>query len=211
MITYNIAIDADDVLDNLLEVWIEELNARHNLNYSVDDMTRWNMAHNITELTEEQIYEPLYDDAIWERLMPVNGSVDALKTLQEMGHNVFVCTRHTIFETIKTKLFRLQELFPMIPADHYIIAANKNMIKADIMIDDGTHNLASVEHPCIKILYDRPHNHHVDTDFTDMIRATTWDDVLLIISTLSNTDIMANWVDIMVDRMDCEGCFDEIE
>lgn len=211
MITYNIVIDADDVLENLLEVWVDELNEKHGLDYSVDTMKEWSMAHNITELTEGQIYDPLYDDAVWERLMPKYGAADALDILHDMGHNIYICTRHTIFETIKTKLFRLQELFPSIPADHYIIAADKNMIKADIMIDDGVHNLVAIDHPCIKILFDRPHNQHIDTDYTDMIRATTWDDVLTIIRTLSNTSVTENWINLIGNRCDCEDCWDEIE
>lgn len=206
MITYNIVIDADDVLENLLEVWVNDLNEKHGLNYTVDDMKEWSMGHNIKEITEEEIYEPLYDDALWEMLTPIEGAVEGLATLCEMGHNVYICTRHTIFKTIKTKLFRLQELFPFIKEDQYIIAADKNMIKADIIVDDGVHNLASIEHPCVKILFDRPHNQHIDTDYTDLIRAKTWDDILAIIHTISNTDVMANWLTMVLEwEKGCES------
>lgn len=197
---FNIVVDADDVLENFLKVWVNCLNERHGLHYTVEHMREWHMPSNIKELTEEQIYEPLYDDALWEMLEPIKDSVYYLDQLQADGHNVYICTKHTIFETLKTKLFRLQELFPFIDATQYIIAADKSIIKADIMIDDGVHNLASIDHPCIKLLFDRPHNRNVECEYTDMVRVESWESIYAIISMLSNNSVMTNFNDLMEEK-----------
>ena len=114
MNTFNIVIDADDVLENLLIVWVNELNERYNLNYGLDDMEEWSMTKNIPELTEEEIFAPLHEDALWEKINTMPYAQKALQIFEDMGHEVYICTRHTIFETLRTKLFRLQELFRII-------------------------------------------------------------------------------------------------
>ena len=211
MIYYNIVVDADDVLENFLDVWVNELNERYGLNYTVEAMKQWDMKSNIPNLTEEEIYSPLKDDSLWEMLMPKRDAVKFLEQLQADGHNVYICTTHTTFETIKTKLFRLQELFPFIDASQYIVASDKNMIRADIMIDDGVHNFASINYPCIKLLFDRPHNRSIDCAYTDMTRVESWDAIYSIVSALSNECFICNAEAIIDERIECGEENDEIE
>lgn len=52
-----------------------------------------------------------------------------------------------------------------------MLCGNKNIIKADIMIDDGIHNLESFEG--MKILFDAPHNRNENR----FIRVMNWEEI----------------------------------
>ncbi|NES53370.1 5'-3'-deoxyribonucleotidase, partial [Escherichia coli] len=63
------------------------------------------------------------------------------------------------------------EYFPFIPHSNVVLCGNKNIIKADIMIDDGIHNLESFEG--MKILFDAPHNRNENR----FIRVMNWEEI----------------------------------
>ena len=56
-----------------------------------------------------------------------------------------------------------------------IIAHSKDMVKGDIRIDDGVHNLVNCDG--LKILFTAPHNACIDENDIGAQRANTWKDV----------------------------------
>ena len=81
----------------------------------------------------------------------------------------------------------MQKYFPYIDWNHVIVTSNKAMIKGDILIDDGIHNLLGGDY--FKILMSLPHNRYFDAEKNGMIRAGNWKEV----------------VDIVDDYKRCEG------
>ncbi|KIN27533.1 hypothetical protein B4072_2107 [Bacillus subtilis] len=87
-------------------------------------------------------------------------------------YEVYVVTTATNHpESLKAKLEWLTEHFSFIPHSNVVLCGNKSIIKADIMIDDGIHNLESFEG--MKILFDAPHNRN-DNRF---IRVMNWEEI----------------------------------
>ena len=169
-----ILFDADDTVENLLNCWIGMLNEKYGTKVSVEDVTDWNVGLFFPTLTREQVYSVLHDDELWKRLEPIPGSVEVLQKLYDEGHQLYMVTA-TNYHTCKTKVERLLELFPFLDWDHIIITSNKQMVKGDILIDDGPHNLVDGEY--FKILFDRPHNRSFDAAAHQMLRATTWEEI----------------------------------
>ena len=66
-------------------------------------------------------------------------------------------------------------MFPFLDWNHIIFAANKQMIRGDILIDDGVHNLVNGDY--FKILFNRPHNRNLNVQQYGIHRAETWDDI----------------------------------
>lgn len=63
----------------------------------------------------------------------------------------------------------LEEHFPFIETDWIVMCGKKDIIKTQIMIDDGLHNLESFQGPD-KILFNQPYNRSEDR----FIRGENW-------------------------------------
>lgn len=79
------------------------------------------------------------------------------------------------YRTCKVKVERILEMFPFLDWEHIIFATNKQMVRGDILIDDGVHNLIGGAYH--KILFNRPHNRGLDVEKYGIRRAETWDEV----------------------------------
>lgn len=170
-----ILVDMDDTIEYLLKEWVEWLNARHGLNVSVDDVRCWNIAEAFPELTAEQVYDPLYYHELWMRVKPMPDAQEVLKKLIEDGHEVYITTSSN-YSTIATKItWVLFRYFPYICWDHVIVAAKKQMIRGDVMVDDGPHNLEGGDYE--KLLMNAPHNRDYDEKSHGMTRVFNWSEI----------------------------------
>lgn len=175
-----ILIDIDDVLNNLCEEWCLFLNEKYGTSVTYDQVTEWNIRKFFPSLAEEQVYEPLRDSSLWDRLKPKPGAVEYVKRLMDDGHEVYLCTS-TDYRNIRDKFEKVvQKYYPFIGWSQVIVARRKQMINADFLIDDAPHNLIGGDY--IKILFTAPHNRTFDAVENDMFRADTWKDVYGFIS-----------------------------
>ena len=174
-----ILIDIDDVLNNLCQSWIKWLNDKHKTDVKYEDIIAWDMQTAFPDLTNEQIYAPFSSDKFWKTVTPRFDAIKYVSILFNEGYNIYLCTS-TYYKNIVPKYeYIIQKYFPYIDWKHVIIAANKQMIKADILIDDGIHNLEGGSYA--KILMTAPHNVNYDTVSHNMYRADDWEQVYEII------------------------------
>ncbi|MCL2699455.1 MAG: hypothetical protein FWE68_04005 [Defluviitaleaceae bacterium] len=162
-----ILVDLDEVLNNLLDCWVDYLNERHNTNANPQDLKVWNVNALFPALTAEEADRPLYEDALWKRLSPRAGSVEYLKKFIDDGHDVLVVTA-SVYQTIPAKMNWLFDNYPYLSWENVIITKRKQLIQADILIDDGIHNLEGGNY--FKILFDSPNNRHYDAEANGMVR-----------------------------------------
>ena len=181
-----ILIDIDDVLNNLCSAWIDWLNKKHKTNVKLSDIITWDMGMAFPELTKEQIYEPFNSDKFWKTVTPRFDAIKYVDMLFKEGYNIYLCTS-TYYKNIVPKYeYIIMRYFPYIDWEHVIIASNKQMIRADILIDDGIHNLEGGSYT--KILMTASHNKNYDTVSHNMYRADDWEQVYDIIHGLNEDD-----------------------
>lgn len=176
-----ILFDADDTAENLLNCWVAMLNEHYGTTVTIEDVKQWDVSMAFPELTKEQVYGVLQMDALWERLDPLPGSQRILQQLYDEGHQLYMVTA-TDYRTCKAKFDRILALFPFLDAHHIIITSNKQLVKGDILIDDGPHNLVGGDY--FKILFDRPHNRSFNEQTIGAVRVNTWDEILNVIQKL---------------------------
>ena len=170
-----ILVDMDDTIECLLKEWVAWLNARHGLDVKLDDVRCWNLAKAFPELTEEQVYDPLYYHELWMRVKPMPDAQEVLKRLQDEGHEIYITTSSN-YSTLPTKITQvLFRYFPYITWDHVIVATKKQMIRGDVMVDDGPHNLEGGEY--VKLLMNAPHNRDYDEKAQGMTRVFNWEEI----------------------------------
>ena len=169
-----ILVDCDDVLEQLVAAWVEYNNLHFGTDVSVDDVTDWDLSIAFPTLTEEQLFQAERDDALWYNVQPMPGASEALQKLIAEGHEIFLVTA-TRYETVKSKMENVVfKYFPFIDWDHVIITTRKQMIKGDVLIDDGPHNMQGGEYE--KILFDARHNRNFDESSVGAVRVHNWEE-----------------------------------
>lgn len=170
-----ILIDMDDTIECLTDAWIAWLNQKHGTDTKKEDIDCWDFAKPFPTLTEKEVYAPLYEDAFWDTVRPMPGAKETMEALIGLGHEIYIVTS-SVHETISAKMTKvLFRYFPFLDWNHVIVAQKKQMIKGDILIDDGVHNLIGGDY--IKILMTAQHNADYDAEANGMIRVGSWEEI----------------------------------
>ena len=179
-----ILIDMDDTIEQLLQAWVERCNKKYGYQTAYEDIHDWNVAKAYPGLTREQVYGITYEPGFWGSVEPIPGAADALLRLMEKGHELFIVTAteyEHLYEKMHDLLFRY---FPFLTWNQVIVTSRKQMIRGDVLIDDGPHNLIGGEY--IKLLYDAPHNREFDAEGNGMIRVHNWMEIEAVIERLTS-------------------------
>ncbi len=182
-----ILVDMDDTIEQLLKTWVSRANEKYGRNVTLDEITDWNVAAPYPGISKKEICKITYEPGFWSSIEPMPGAAEALKHFMDAGHEVFIVTATEIEhveEKMKGLLFRY---FPFIFWDHVIITSRKQMIRGDVLIDDGIHNLEGGEYK--KIMFTAPHNRNYDAEANGMIRVHTWDEIVRIIDSMQRAVI----------------------
>ena len=167
-----VLVDMDDTIELLTDAWLEWLNDRHGTAVTKDDIESWDFAAAFPTLTREEAYAPIYIDEFWDRVEPFPLAYEILCRLRAEGHEIYIVTS-SAYQTLPAKMEKvLFRYFPFLDWDHVIVAAKKQMILGDVLIDDAPHNLEGFEG--LKILMNAPHNRTYDARQNGMFRVSDW-------------------------------------
>lgn len=181
-----ILVDLDEVMNNLVEVWVSRINEIYGLNVNFNDISQWELETFFPSLTKSQVYKPLHEKSLWERLAPQEGCQKTLKKWIDAGHTVMITTS-TFYKHAETKGEWLKHYFPFLTWDNVIITSKKHLIKGDVLIDDGLHNLQSGDF--IKVIMTRPWNKSFDEKANGMFRIHNWQEAEILIERIGRGEI----------------------
>ena len=174
-----ILVDMDDTIENLAEAWVAYLNARHQTSTNLSDITDWDISKAFPTLTKEQVYAPLFEDAFWSWVKPMEGASEALQKLIADGHTVLIVTTSN-YQTLAAKMEQvLFHYFPFLTWNDVIITAHKQLIKGDVLVDDGIHNLEGGDY----------------FNKNGMYRVSSWSETYSAIQALACADSISKWQD----------------
>ena len=169
-----ILVDMDDTMVNTTETWVRELNRRYGTAVPYTDLWDWDVSLSFPMLSKEQVFGVLYEDAFWASLRPLPGAVQTLSMLREAGCRVIVAT-NSHYEGLKVKMEQvLFRYFPFFTWQDVILTAEKQLIKGDLLIDDGVQNLLGGNYE--KLLFTAPHNREFDAASNGMRRVNDWEE-----------------------------------
>lgn len=167
-----VLVDIDDTITNLGKAWVTWLDKKYGLDVQWQDITEWDIRQFFPSVREQDVYKPLSDPDFWDTVEPRGDAQYYLKRLIDDGHEVYILTS-SIYSSVKEKFDRvLFKYFPYIEWQKVIIAYNKQMIRGDVLVDDGVHNLEGGDYE--KILMDAPHNQKYDAEAHGMRRVYSW-------------------------------------
>ncbi len=170
-----ILVDMDDTIEQLLQAWVREINKQYDQHLAYEDVLTWDISEVCPELTKEQVMAIPFQPGFWRTVDPVPGAAEALQRLMDAGHEIFIVTA-TYPESVPEKMNDLLfKYFPFLTWDQVIITRNKQMIRGDVLIDDGIHNLVGGDF--VKVLMTAPHNKNYDAEANGMIRVNNWTEI----------------------------------
>lgn len=179
-----ICCDMDDTIEHLVAAWISWLNAKHNLDVKYDDIKDWNISLFYPTLTQSQVFEPLNQDDFWKTVQPMPDAIIYIKKLIDEGFSFYICTA-SHYNALKTKMEEvLFKYFPYLNWKNVIVTQNKQLIKCDVLVDDGAHNILG---DYIGLLKDAPYNKEFDEHaHLSVMRVHDWEEIYNLIHQIYN-------------------------
>lgn len=170
-----ILTDADGVLENLTQEMFRLINEKYGTSARFEDIREWDLTLCFPGLTREQVYGAELLPELYPRLRPLPGAAETLRRLMDAGHEVYVVTS-TPYRAIAPKMALFMEKhYPFLGWDRFIVARRKQMIRGDVLIDDGVHNLLGGAYE--KILLTKPYNAAFDAEANGIHRAADWREI----------------------------------
>lgn len=164
-----ILVDLDDTVWDLCSAWINCLNKRFNRNVKLSDVTEWDITKVYPGLSKNEIYSPLYEENLWKSIKIRKDALEILPKLIDDGHEIFFVTA-TDYRNIKFKIDLIKQHFPYVPISNLIITYRKDMVKGDLLIDDGPHNFNGH----FGFLMSANHNLNEDVSKLGIVRVNDW-------------------------------------
>lgn len=180
-----ILIDVDDVIIDLVTEWLRIFSEVTGHQVSKQVIKSWDILSYIPE-GEGKAFMDILDRAdLYDEAVQIPYAVHSIKQLIEDGAEVLFVTANTNPTQVKW-LYRHG-----LPDNAHVVAANKSIIKGDVLIDDNMQNL--INFPGEKILFSQPWND--GEDIGDGINpksfhfANNWADVMAILEKIQASPV----------------------
>ena len=156
-----IGVDVDDVVADLMPAWLDAYNGQYDDVLRKEDITDWDMTKFVRGICGEKIYDFLVP-GLYDTVPPILGALVGTVQLRAAGHRVvFVTSANQLHPGRKRQWLMEYGFFP--DKSHssidYVEAYDKSLIKLDMLVDDGPHNIEAVT--CQTIIFDQPWNRHL--------------------------------------------------
>jgi 5'-nucleotidase len=162
-----IAIDVDDTLCHLTRRWLSLYCAEWGDTLTPEDLTHWNIEEIVKPDCGLKIFSFLDRPDLYDEVEPIEGAVEGVNLLREMGHHIIFATS-TGIPSGYAKFYWLQRngFFEGVDLKQakkdYVEIRQKSLLSCDILVDDHWGNLKDFSGE--RVLFLRPHNRNVEPE-----------------------------------------------
>lgn len=137
-----ILVDLDSVLADLDAKWYPAWNAHAGDDLHPTRVFEW-ATHKFTKTKCMGIYDMLNPPGFFFDLDPIPGGIDAVRALHDDGHRIVIVTAAPSEAPTAAydKKKWVHKHLPFINKKNVIVTEAKDVIRGDILIDDGPHNI----------------------------------------------------------------------
>jgi len=167
-----IIIDIDDTISNFGEILLKNLNNNHKTDYKKDDIKSWDWYTK----NFNNPWKPMEEFTFWDEVKINKKAVECIENLIKNGHKVYLVTASFPSDYLGYKIRKTLENFNsnLLNKNNVIVCYDKGVIKGDIRIDDGFHNLYT---DSLNILFNQPWNQNIKSLFPSYIRMNNWEEI----------------------------------
>ena len=158
-----IALDVDGVIADLHSTWYGRYNRDWDDDLTPERVTTWDVHPHVKPECGTAIYDYLRAPDLYAHVQPIEGAIEGVAALRQMGHEIVYATSCTDGMTDQKAAWLVRYGFTrstrMLP-DDMIIAEDKNLIDAYLLIDDRAEHVSRwvEEKRRPAILFSYPHN-----------------------------------------------------
>lgn len=134
------AVDLDGVIWDMLPHWIELYNEVFDDELAVEKIETYDVDR-YTKCDKASLMYLLEREDFWDKITISDEVISAIEELQDNTKIDLVVVTATSHRTSLRKLQRLLQLMPFLSENQIIVTARKDLIKADVLIDDWEDNL----------------------------------------------------------------------
>lgn len=134
-----IGVDLDDVLNCLVETWLDRYNGVYGDDVMVADIKSWDIAGHTQRCTKRQLYELLH--GIYQRVPVAAGAEEAMRLLASVGDVYIVSAYGGDGLLLPEKLDWVRRNLPRGTYQDVVFMTEKALFGGDILIDDKPDNL----------------------------------------------------------------------
>lgn len=174
-----IALDVDDTVLDLMTKWLSLYNQRYGDNKQKSDITQWNFSYLLKPECGDKIYEYLQYPNLYDDMEEIEGALDGVKKLRDMGHRIVYVTAGMA----KGKYIRLKELGFLEKEEDYVEARDKSLILADLIIDDRPFNIWQFKGK-YGIVFDEPWSKDEDLEY----HAKDWKEIVKLVKKITKLE-----------------------
>jgi 5'-nucleotidase len=161
-----IIVDVDDVVADLLGRWLELYNQDFNDNLRPSDIKLWDLVEFVKPECGARIYDYLDRPDLYDQVEPIPGSLEGVSLLRSRGHQLLFVS--AVNHPAKFGWLCRNGFLERTDTTGYIVASDKSLIRADLIIDDNVETVRRF--PGKSILVSRHHNQFAK----NVVRADDW-------------------------------------
>lgn len=155
-----IFVDVDDVCADLMPAWLARYNRDYQDSLTREQITGWSLLEHVKPECGLKIYDYLEDPTLYDDVGLIDGALNGVNSLREMGHRVIFATSSTNGAAGRKLRWLIEHDFlkqnPKRVYHDYIEIHDKSLLAGDVLIDDGPHNVKNFKG--LGVLMRRPHN-----------------------------------------------------
>lgn len=174
-----LGFDLDGVVVDSPQQVVNYVNERLGLNLCMNDFKTYSMEDALPDQYRWIISAAFKDCEMWRKVKLIDGAYKTIKKLYEEGHEIWFVTS-SLPSNLRKKINHLARNLDFLPKEyvwqHTINTQCKQIIKVDILVDDGLFNLTG-NRDYFSICFDMPYNQTKDNEIDNFYRAHNWDEV----------------------------------
>lgn len=134
-----IALDMDSTVYNLHTPWLSWLKNTHNEECTVEQIETWDWHNQLKCGTK--VYDFLDTEGAFLTCSLLPGAFDAINLVASWGFKQFFVSTVKTKQGAWEKQQAIKRDFPELASRVLISSGDKDMIRADVLVDDGPHNI----------------------------------------------------------------------
>lgn len=173
-----ILVDMDEVLANMIPMWLYEYNMSYDDNLNLDMVTDWDTSKLVKPECGKKVYELLKTPGLFRYLEVLPHAQEVIQRLLDADFEVVIvsdspkghayCQRHddpmNFGNPTDDKREWLLDNFPMIPSSNVVFTSQKWRVMGDLLIDDKPETFEIFQELGRDVLLvDMPYNQHIQT------------------------------------------------
>ncbi len=136
-----IVSDVDDVLADLVFIWLKLYNADFKENIKKSDITEWDIGSFLKYPNNRKyLYEYIENPSIYDKIKPIKDSLWGINKLRSFGYRVIFVTSSTLGQTNR-KYQWLKDYGFIDNRKDYFEAIDKSVFNCEYMVDDKFDNV----------------------------------------------------------------------